>query len=158
MHLVVISKDSFANYCINSRSVELICQNCKDCCDGCYMNWVKRTADNNRSDYQQEMENFKEFDFSKDFENIKSIVYQSDIEEINGQMKVDVNWECLYNLFNELCDKYKNKWIELHPEYYVLSFASDEGSFEQALIRNNICDLVEFMKENGIESFIGEDS
>jgi hypothetical protein len=150
--------DSFADYCINSRSVELTCKDCKDCCDGCYMDWVKGTADNNRSDYQQEMENFKEFDFTKDFENIKSIVYQSDTEEINGQIKVNVDWGYLYNLFNELCDKYTNKWIELHPEYYVLSFASDEGSKEQALIRNNICELVEFMKENGIESFRGENS
>ena len=150
--------ESYADYCINTRSIELTCKDCKDCCDECYMAWVKRTADNNRSEYQQEMENFKEFDFTKDFENIKSIVYQSDVEEIKGQMKVDVNWECLYNLFNELCDKYTNKWVELHPEYYVLSFASDEGSVEQALIRNNICELVEFMKENGVESFRGEDS
>jgi hypothetical protein len=150
--------ESYADYCINTRSIELTCKDCKDCCDRCYIDWVKRTADNDRSEYQQEMENFKEFDFTKDFENIKSIVCQSDTEEINGQMKVNVNCGHLYNLFDELCDKYTNKWIELHPEFYVLSFASDEGSYEQALIRNNICELVEFMKENGIESFRGENS
>ncbi len=161
------------SYFQNLRQWEL--SGCKNClsykknfkekigdCSNCWNHYYWQSAEKARRDLEYHCANFPEFNFKNEFKEIKDLVYKLPIiERGKGKEKervIDNDALSKYDIEDTYANLYFAKWLEKHPNAYVLSFASDDGDDSEALVRYDIMNFVLFMQEHGIAGFKGENS
>lgn len=101
---------------------------------------------------------FNEFDFSEDIKEIKDAVDKSPTEKHCDDIIVKVDYKDMEKLINKKVSKYRELWKQKYPNAFVLSFASDAGDMQEAYLRCMVYNFATFLKGNGVDGFIGENS
>ena len=101
---------------------------------------------------------FNEFDFTEDIKEIKNAVDKLSTENRFDDIVVKVDYKHKENLIDKKVSKYRELWKQKYPNAFVLSFASDVGDMQEAYLRCMVYNFATFLKGNGVDGFIGENS
>ena len=154
---------SMIEHHIFKREYEFInCESCSDngknICHKCYYDYYRRKSEEYFDDFNDEMNNFKEFNFKNELKEIEKMVYEAEINLVNDSPSLKTDWNKWESIIKGWYEEYYKKWKELNNSAYVLSFASDAGDMTEAFLRCYIYELIKFMRNNGIDGFKGENS
>ena len=127
-------------------------------CSHCYYKYLWNDAMQDEKSALIDMEKFKELNFKKHINKIKKFVYNSPTKIIHDEIHINFDTHKKYEMIKEIYEEMFNEWKEKYPNAYVLSFASDDGNYTEAFLRNMIYDFTEYMNKNKIEGFKGENS
>ena len=103
---------------------------------------------------------FPELDLKSEFKLIKDWCNENEIitKQKNNLFTISYNWVDVYNYTSKLGEKYFELWKVKYPYSYVIRFSSDNGSFEESVLRNNIDNMSNFFDKFNIKGFVSDNS
>lgn len=138
-----------------------------DCKDDCkeeeeynvyYLEWLNKNIHDNIKKLNDAEKIFPELKNRETRESVKSFVDTFDIKVNGGNAHIINNWQRISEFLEPLSNEYYNIWKKKHDNYFIFSFASDNGNKEEAYLRYNLNKFIRFMKKNGLNGFWGENS
>ena len=157
------------SYFIYMRNWEL--SECKSCenykeyfntdkvtCKNCWNYYLYKQAKEHKTEYEINIDDFNEFDFKNEYKEIQKFVYDTPVINNKDEKQMQDNWKEWSDIIDSYINKYYLQWREKYPDAYIIDFASDNGDNNEAFLRYNIWNMINFMNDKGIQGFKGENS